>query len=152
MCLCQCRVVRFRVQREVMTTHPLHPRGCDPFHIDQGFIRCHGEMQVSRKDPMESAQIGSKRRARPLHRSGRALHAGPLRRHCPHTRARRSGRWHGTDDSLHHAPLSSREPHAAHTRCSPISREVTRITGGRLLAEVPCSVHIVPRRWRIGNC
>ena len=48
-----------------MTTHPLHQRGCDPFRIAHGFIRRHGEMQVSRMDPMEGAQIGPKRRAGP---------------------------------------------------------------------------------------
>ena len=119
MCLCQCRVVPFRLQREVTTTHPLHQRGCDPFHIAHGFIRRHGEMQVSPLNRIESAQIAPKRRARPMHRYGRALHVGPLCRHCLHTRARCGGRWHGTDDSLNNAPLSGREPHAAHTRCSP---------------------------------
>ena len=58
-----------------MTTHPLHQRGCDPFHIAHGFIRRHGEMQVSRMDPMESAQIGPKRRAGPC--TGTAVHFTP---------------------------------------------------------------------------
>ena len=60
------------VQREAMTTHPLNQRGCDPFRIAHGFIRRHGEMQVSRMDPMESAQIGPKRRAGPC--TGTAVH------------------------------------------------------------------------------
>jgi hypothetical protein len=61
-----------RVQREAMTTHPLNQRGCDPFRIAHGFIRRHGEMQVSRMDPMEGAQIGPKRRADPC--TGTAVH------------------------------------------------------------------------------
>ena len=55
-----------------MTTHPLNQRGCDPFRIAHGFIRRHGEMQVSRMDPMEGAQIGPKRRAGPC--TGTAVH------------------------------------------------------------------------------
>lgn len=48
-----------------MTTHPLNQRGCDPFRIAHGFIRRHGEMQVSSMDPMEGAQIGPKLRVGP---------------------------------------------------------------------------------------
>jgi hypothetical protein len=55
-----------------MTTHPLNQRGCDPFRIAHGFIRCHEEMQDSRMDPMEGVEIGPKRRAGPC--TGRAVH------------------------------------------------------------------------------
>jgi hypothetical protein len=55
-----------------MNAHSLNQRRCDPFGIDQGFIRRDVEMQVLLMNPTESAQIRSKRRASPF--TGVAVH------------------------------------------------------------------------------
>jgi hypothetical protein len=47
-----------RVHRAITHTHPLNQLGCDPLRIDPGCIPGHIEMQVSRMDPAEGAQIG----------------------------------------------------------------------------------------------
>jgi hypothetical protein len=51
-----------RVHRATMDTHPLYQLRCDPFRIDQGFIRGHIEMQVPLMDPAESPQVGRNER------------------------------------------------------------------------------------------
>jgi hypothetical protein len=58
-----------------MDTHPLYQLGCDPFRVDQGFIRGYIEMQVPLMDPAESPQVGPKRGAGPL--TGIAMHLTP---------------------------------------------------------------------------
>jgi hypothetical protein len=47
-----------RVHQATMDTHPLYQLGCDPFRVDQGFIRGHIEMQIPFMDPAESPQAG----------------------------------------------------------------------------------------------
>jgi hypothetical protein len=55
-----------------MNTHPMTQLGCDPFRIDQRFIRRNVEIQVSLMDPAEGTQRGPKRRAGPF--TGVAVH------------------------------------------------------------------------------
>jgi hypothetical protein len=54
MCLCQCRVVRFRVQREVMTTHPLHPRGCTRFILTRASYVATGRCRSRVRTPWKA--------------------------------------------------------------------------------------------------
>ena len=142
-----------------MTTHPLNQRGCDPSRIAHGFIRRHREMQVPRMDGTHgSTQIGPKHRAGTC--TGTAVHfmsalfviiERPLVPAVADSGMARMA-------SPIALPLIGRDQRAARRKvlcdqdCSHASREITRMMGGRLLAEVPCPVHLVLRRRRGGNC
>jgi hypothetical protein len=63
-----------------MDTHLLYQLGCDPFRVDQGFIRSHIEMQVPLMDPAESPQVSPKRGAGPGTTSALASGSGSPRR------------------------------------------------------------------------
>ena len=133
--------------------HPTNQLGRDVFRIDHGFIRRHIEMQVLLVDSPEGTQVGPKRRTRSL--TGVAMHLTlaitiVIPRPFAYTMADRgmggmtapvalpfvgvqqhaaSGNVFG--DEVRHVRVSAWSP--THKRCSPVSREMMLMMGGRSL-------------------